>query len=271
MAALILNIREPERGAAETVRIAPAAATGNSIRKITGITTLRWIVLAGITSNFAAYGTNTFLVPLLQRYFALPLATAGISAGVIVGLTGLVGLTLGGGIADRLHERTERGRLLMGSVCLAFAACATWCGLLLGPEQPELFVLVFGLGWLAQYALQVCAFPAMHDVVAPRDRATAMAIYVAASSLMGGACGPVLMGLLSDSYALRAMAEAGGTEMAEQFRAIGLHRAMILVPVSLLAAAAALWLAARSFPADARARIAASIACVCNEGERSAG
>ncbi len=61
------------------------------------------------------------------------------------------------------------------------------------------------------------------------------------------------MGFLSDAYALRAMVGAGGTEMTEQFKAVGLHDAMRLVPAFLLATAIALLLAARSFPNDERA------------------
>ncbi|PDS87306.1 MFS transporter [Rhizobium sp. L18] len=253
LAALILAIREPERGAAEPGQFVRDAAAPNPLRKVVRIRTLWWIVAAGTTSSFAAYATNSFIVPLLQRYFALPVATAGVAAGVIIGITGLVGLTLGGLIADRIYERTKRGRLLMGSVCLTFAAGATWWGLALEAGQLGQFIFVFSLGWLAQYALPVCALPAMHDVVGPPHRATAMAIYVATSSLIGGAAGPLLMGFFSDAYALRAMTEAGGGDMTEQFKAIGLHDAMRMVPAFLLATAIALLFAARSFSNDARA------------------
>ena len=49
------------------------------------------------------------------------------------------------------------------------------------------------------------------------------------------------------------MAAASATAMTEQFRAVGLHDAMILIPISLLITAAAILMAARSFPADAKA------------------
>ena len=45
---------------------------------------------------FAAYAANGFMVPLIQRYFDVPLQTAAAATGVIVGVSGLVGLTLGG-------------------------------------------------------------------------------------------------------------------------------------------------------------------------------
>ena len=40
---------------------------------------------------------------------------AGAPGRVIVGLTGLIGLTLGGWVADRIHQRFARGRLMFAA------------------------------------------------------------------------------------------------------------------------------------------------------------
>ncbi len=128
IALLMFTIREPERGAAET-HASSEAPIANPIRKVLGIRTMWWIILAGIAANFAAYATNAFMVPLMQRFFGLPLEMAAVSTGVIVGLTGLVGLTAGGWVGDRMHERSDRGRLVLGAVSLLLAAIATWFAL----------------------------------------------------------------------------------------------------------------------------------------------
>lgn len=252
IAILMFRISEPERGAAESVRSAETPIA-NPIGKVLSIPTMWWIILAGIAANFAAYATNSFMVPLMQRYFGLALEMAAVSTGVIVGITGLVGLTLGGWLADRVHERSERGRLLLAAICLALAGLFTWYALRLGPESTSLFIAAFSLGWLLQYAYYVCVYPAIQDVVEPRLRATAMAVFFGALYLLGGAFGPLVVGWVSDSYAEAAMAAAGAPEMTEQFKAVGLHGAMILIPISLVVTAVAIFLAARSFPADARA------------------
>jgi hypothetical protein len=83
-----------------------------------------------------------------------------------------------------------------------------------------------------------------------------MAISVATFSFIGGMLGRPLVGLLSDGYAQQAMAAAGASEMTEQFKAIGLHDAMALVPAFLLATAIAILFAARRFPLDAKAMLA---------------
>lgn len=245
-------IDEPERGAAEIVQTSQAPIA-NPIRKVLAIPTMWWIILAGIAANFAAYAVNSFMVPLMQRFFGLPLERAAIATGVIVGVTGLIGLVAGGWIADRAHERSERGRLTLGFVALAIAALATWYALSLGADQVGLFIGLFSIGWLLQYAYYVCLYPAIQDVVEPRLRATAVAVFFAALYLLGGAFGPMVVGYFSDRSAEAAMIAAGASEMTEQFKAVGLHDALELVPISLLVTALGILLATRTFPADAKA------------------
>ena len=79
-----------------------------------------------------------------------------------------------------------------------------------------------------------------------------MALFFAGLYLLGGGLGPVVVGLLSDHFAHAAMCAAGASEMTEQFKAIGLHDAMYLIPVALGLTMLALLQAARCFGRDAR-------------------
>lgn len=281
LAALMFLIREPERGASEKVRGAgpggAGAAEGASadaasveaakmeaakvtakiaaagpVRTVLGTRTILWLILSGITVNFSAYAGNGFLVPMIQRYFGLELTAAAVTTGFIVGVTGLVGLTLGGWVADAVYRRSERGRLVFGAGSLVAAALATAAALASGRESVTLFAALFGLGWLAQYSYYTSVYPAIQDVIEPRLRATAVALYFAGMYLLGGAFGPVVVGGLSDALAQSAMAAAGAAEMTDAFRAVGLHDAMFLIPVTLLLTAVFVFLASRSFAADAR-------------------
>lgn len=252
IAVLMFMIREPERGAAEEVQV-KAAPISNPIGRVMRIPTMWWIIVAGIAANFAAYATNAFMVPLMQRFFGMPLERAAISTGVIVGITGLVGLIAGGWLADKMHQRSERGRLMLGAVCLALSAVATWYALRFDNTQAGAFIAVFSIGWLLQYFYYICLYPAIQDVVEPRLRATAVAVFFAALYLLGGAFGPLVIGYMSDIYRDAAMATEGATVITEAHRAVGLHGAFILVPISLAITAVAIFFAARTFPADARA------------------
>lgn len=256
VAALMFLVREPERGASETVRsAAPRAADADAahpVRTILRTRTILWLILSGITINFAAYAGNGFLVPMIQRYFGLELTAAAVTTGFIVGVTGLVGLTAGGWVADAIYQRSERGRLVFGAGSLVLAAVATAAALASGRESVTLFAALFGLGWLAQYSYYTSVYPAIQDVIEPRLRATAVALYFAGMYLLGGAFGPIVVGGLSDVLAGSAQAASGAPEMTDAFRAVGLHDAMYLVPVTLLLTAVFVFLASRSFAADAR-------------------
>jgi len=250
LAVFMFFIREPKRGAAESVRMSEEKIE-KPIRRVLSIPTFGWLVLAGLTFNFATYACNSFMVPMLQRYFLLPLQEAAVATGVIVGVTGLVGLTLGGWVADKLHQRFANGRLLFAAVSMLIATLATGYALHAGRIEIGVFVGVFSLGWLFAYNFYTCVYTAIQDVVEPRLRATAMALFFAGLYLLGGGLGPVVVGLLSDHFAHSAMALAGAEQMSEAFKAVGLHDAMYLIPVALAMTLVFLYLASRCFSRDA--------------------
>ena len=133
------------------------------------------------------------------------------------------------------------------------AAALTWFALRIEGGELTVFVALFSLGWLLQYNFYSCAYPAIQDVIEPRLRATAMAIFFAVLYVLGGATGPLIVGALSDRGAAAAMNAAGANQMTEQFKAIGLHDAMLLIPVTLLLTGLALLVASRTFSSDAAA------------------
>ena len=250
LALFMFFIKEPRRGAAEKVQ-SLTTPVDKPLRKVLTIRTFWWLVLAGLAFNFATYACNSFMVPMLQRYFLLPLEQAAMATGVIVGLTGLLGLTLGGWLADKIHQRWQTGRLLFAALSMLVAALATGYALHAGRIEVALFVTLFSIGWLFAYNFYTCVYTAIQDVIEPRLRATAMALFFAGLYLLGGGLGPVAVGLLSDHYAQAAMLAAGATEMNETFKAVGLHGAMYLIPVALLLTMLALLQASRCFVRDA--------------------
>ncbi len=251
LAVFIFLIKEPRRGAAEDVQVA-ATPVSQPLRKVLRIPTFWWLVLAGLAFNFATYACNSFLVPMLQRYFLMPLHDAAVATGVIVGLTGLIGLTVGGWIADRIHQKYRNGRLIFAALSMLVATLCTGYALYAGRVEIGVFVALFGLGWLFAYNFYTCVYTAIQDVIEPRLRATAMALYFAGLYLLGGGLGPIAVGLLSDHFASAAMLAAGADEMSETFKAVGLHDALYLVPVALLLTMLALLQASRYFVADAQ-------------------
>ncbi|UVJ42986.1 hypothetical protein NVV94_20750 [Pseudomonas sp. LS1212] len=170
----------------------------------------------------------------------------------LTAVNGLVGLTVGGWMADKIHQRVANGRLLFAAASMLVATVATAYALHAGRIEIGVFVALFSIGWLFAYNFYTCVYTAIQDVVQPRLRATAMALYFAGLYLLGGGLGPVVVGLLSDHFAQAAMLEAGAGQMTEAFKAVGLHDAMYLIPVAMLLTLVFLLQASRCFSRDAQ-------------------
>lgn len=241
-------IREPQRGAADATPIGHnQAPVDKPIRTISKIPTMRWLVLSGIGLQIAANSVATFLVPLFQRYFGLQLTTAAIYAGIVLGVAGLIGLLVGGAVADRASRTCPQKRVAVGAISLFAAAPLTWVALSLSPASVGLFVTFFSLGWFLQFFFHTTALPAVSDVVPPAMRSTAIAIFFAAFYLLGGAFGPMITGALSEHFA--STTTAGGISPDAQ----GLHDSLLwVVPLSLLLGAAGLLGATKTISADQR-------------------
>src|SRR6202043_2076759 len=104
--------------------------------------------------------------------------------------------------------------------------------------------ILLSLGWLLYFSYYCSVYSALQDVVEPRLRATAMAIYFFFQYVLGAAFGTTVTGALSDYYARNAMHAAGASEMTATFRASGLQGSVsLLVPVCLILTGIAIWLA----------------------------
>ncbi len=71
---------------------------------------------------------------------------------------------------------------------------------------------------------------------------------------LGGSFGPLVTGTLSDTLALRAATAAGSCLVTEQFKAVGLQQAMLVIPALAVGLAIVLWAGARTFLNDALRR-----------------
>src|SRR3984893_1327588 len=253
VAVMMLFAAEPVRGSQETYTIDATTAVDRPMRRILAIPTVWWIIASGATVNFAAYAMGTFLPTMLIRYHGLSIGKAGLIAAIVLGATGLVGLTAGGWLADYLHKKFLRGRLLLASCSMLVAAPLLYFGLAQPAGAADAATILLSLGWLLYFSYYCSVYSALQDVVEPRLRATAMAVYFFFQYVLGAGFGTVVTGALSDMYARQAMTSAGTSQMTEAFRAVGLQSAMTLVvPLAIALTCISLFFAARSFIADAR-------------------
>lgn len=252
-AVAVLFVRDPPRGAAEAYDVGSRRRAGSAYRVILTTPTLLWIIASGALHNFAMYSFSSFLAPFLMRFHSLDIRQAGF-VGMSISLAGIAGLLVGGVVADAQGRRRPEGRLRFGAIAIALAAPLMWMGLQQGPGQVRAFAILVGLGCASMYVYYSVAYAAIHDVVEPALRGTAMALYFFAMYLLGGALGPLATGFVSDHFAREAALASGVATLTpadlDRFRAEGLRLAMCVVPALGLAVAGVLAAASRTVGVD---------------------
>ena len=93
-------------------------------------------------------------------------------------------------------------------------------------------------------------YASIQDIVAPALRGTSMAIYFLVMYLGGASWGTLIIGKMSDRFALHAAHLAGLDKITEPFKAIGLQQALLAVPVLSFLLAAVLWAGSRTIGRD---------------------
>lgn len=251
LAALAFKIPEPARGALEGATASIGTTRDpKAYAAVLRLPTMWWIILSGLFHNFNMYAINSFQTPFLQRFHQLSLQEANTISAISIGIAGAIGLLAGGWMADKVSARRRNGRLLVSACSMAIAAPSIFLALSQPKGSTTTFMALMVLGSMTMYVYYPTVYAAIQDVIAPRLRGTAVAIYFCAMYLLGASLGPVGTGLLSDHFAHQAMLAAGATTMTEAFKASGLHSAMYAIPILAVVASLVLFAAARTIEKD---------------------
>jgi MFS family permease len=157
----------------------------------------------------------------------MDLAQAALYAALVL-LTGAVGMMICGAVADRASLRTPRNRLRLPAL-YALLACPLLIAAFTMPPGPlQIAVIAAGAFFTGGHA-GPCGAVAT-DVTNPAIHATVIATVALANNILGLAPGPLLTGVTADF--------------------IGLDRALQLMPLVGLVAAAAFLRAARYYDED---------------------
>ena len=199
-------------------------------------------MLAFPSISFVTYGVGYWTAPLLLRLHDTSATEVGMYIGLGNALGGLLGVTLGGILADWAKTKHPSGRLIVGYVAVFGTA-----PLVLWMIYTENLLMAFFLNFA--HHLFSAAWPGIPpstaaDLVLPRMRAVAGAYYLLINTMIGLAMGPYFMGQLSDMYA------ATGMDSATALQAAIASALLIFVPTLIL-----LTLAWRYLPADVASRL----------------
>ncbi len=193
------------------------------------------LILAGCACiGIGGYSLSTFAPAYLMRVHGFSLGEVGVDYGVTAGVMGMASLFAVGALADRLSAQDPRWLLrvvvLMILVLLPFSIAA-----FLVPDR-GMAVAFIALSNTIATAYMVPVVAAIQRLTPPDLRATASAVMLFCTSLIGGA-GPFLTGLMSDAF-------------EPHFGTAALGRALLIVPLMHALAAIFYFAASRRFQAD---------------------
>lgn len=207
-----------------------------------GSKALIFTVLTFPTISFVSYGIGFWVAPYLLREFDASPGDIGLYIGLGNAVAGLMGVSLGGYLADRWKLKHANGRLYVVFIGVGLTVPAVLLML-----YTESIAVALWMNFL--YHIPITMFvgipPATtSDLVVPRMRAVAGAFYLLMNTLIGLALGPYFIGQMSDLFAEAGRGDADALRLA-MLSALGIF---VLTIVFVL-------LAMRYLPKDEASRL----------------
>lgn len=184
---------------------------------------------------YVSYGLFFWVAPFVMRTFHVTSAAAGTIIGIPGAIAASIGCVWGGYVSDRWKQRDSRARLFVSMLAVILPAPVV-VALLRTTDRIQIYVLV-PLLFLSAYLWVGAATAAVQDCVLPRMRATAGAVSVLFTSILGLALGP---------YCTGKVAAISGSI------AVGISSILLVMPIAVLM----LWLAARQIGAAEQSKVA---------------
>jgi predicted MFS family arabinose efflux permease len=190
-------------------------------------------IVAGAASiSVAGYAVTTFAPAFLMRARGMSLGEVGLQYGAASGVAGILGLLVVGKVADRLSGVDPRWLLWLVAAMTAVLIPFSTLGFIV--ESSTLALCFIALSYVVGTAYMAPSIAAIQRLVPAEQRATASAIFLFFSAILGSA-GPFVTGLISDAL----KADLG---------TMSLGRALLwVVPVMHLVAIGCYLLAARRY------------------------
>ena len=177
---LFLLLRNPPHLEDGPSRPSPGAA----VRELFGNGSFLLMILYFTLPALAGWVVKDWMPDILREQFQLGQGQAGVSAVVYVQFASLVGVGLGGWLADRWMRRTVRGRIFVSALGMSFFLPA-----LFGVGNAEslvaaiAFLILFGLGW---GFFDCNNMPILRQIVRPQLAATGYGFMNLVSISCGG-------------------------------------------------------------------------------------
>jgi MFS family permease len=191
---LLVALRDPVRTPAEKVE---ATLSGNVFKGLLGNRDFILLILYFTLPAIAGWVVRDWMPDILTEKFALGQGKAGVSAILYVQIASIVGVVIGGTLADRWMHKTVRGRIFASAIGMAMFLPALFS---VGNASTLPIaisgLIVFGLGW---GFFDCNNMPILCQIARPEWRATGYGIMNLVSISFGG-FGDVAFGALRDRH-----------------------------------------------------------------------
>jgi len=177
---LFLLLRNPPPSADAAAKPSPAQATRELFTNTGYLLLVAYFTLPAL----AGWVVKDWMPDILKEQFGLGQGKAGMSAVLYVQLASLVGVGVGGWLADRWMQRTDRGRIFVSALGMTFFLPALFgVGNAATLSAAVGFLMLFGLGW---GFFDCNNMPILCQIVRPELRATGYGFMNLVSISCGG-------------------------------------------------------------------------------------
>lgn len=181
---MLLGDKSRRASPAEPSTAAAGPTPGAAIRELLTNSSFVLLVLYFTLPAVAGWVVRDWMPAVLRRQFDLGEGPAGVAATLSWQLAAIVGVVLGGGLADRWGRTADRGRIYVSALGMGLITGAVFgVGLAGSLTAAVIGLVVFGLGW----GLFDCNnMPILAQIVRPPLRATGYGIMNFVSISCGG-------------------------------------------------------------------------------------
>jgi len=165
-------------------------------RMLTASPTFRALTLAGAFLAFSMNATTGFVFVYAYRYLGFT-AADGLHLGVIAAVAGGIGITVSGFLSDYARRVHPVGRLVFVCITATLFTIASLVEFLTTD-----IAIFYGAFAIATFFVPMWFAPnqaTTQDLVIPRLRGTAFAMYSLGANILGLGLGPYTVGLISDT------------------------------------------------------------------------
>ena len=149
---------------------------------------------------FANNAIITWLPTYFHRVEGIPISQAGMKTGLLM-LLAIIGLPLGGWLADMWFKKRVSARLLFPAITTALNAIILFAAFSFLEGKAQYMMLLL-MGVVAS-AFSPAAITVTQEVIHPGLRAISYSVCVVVQNLFGASMAPIVIGAISDAYGIK--------------------------------------------------------------------